>query len=168
MNSSNAEGSLEMRVRDNTDYAGVPVSVINEIDTVSVMRVAIQVHNLDGIVTARRQARALGARAGFSPSDLTIIATAISEIARNIVEYAGSGDITISLLDDGIRLGIEILASDRGPGIADLPRVMRDGYSSEGHLGIGLPGARRLVDEFEIASSPGSGTRVRMRKFSSR
>ena len=117
------------------------------------------------IVTARRQGRALASRAGFSNSNLTIIATAISEVARNIVEYAQEGEVTISLIGDEHKQGIQIVAADQGPGIADLSTVMRDGFSTGKGLGIGLPGARRLMDEFEIASELGKGTTVTMKKW---
>src|SRR5258705_254098 len=90
-------------------------------------------------VTALQEGRALASRAGFSSSSLTVIATAISEIARNIVEYAKEGDVTITLLNDGHRKGVEVVATDRGPGIPDIATVMRDGYSTGRGMGIGLP-----------------------------
>src|SRR6266540_3075712 len=117
------------------------------------------------IVTARQQGRALASLVGFSNSNLTIIATAISEIARNIVEYAKEGEVTIRLIDDSRNRGVEIVAADHGPGIADISMVMRDGYSTGKGLGIGLPGARRLMDDFEITSEVGKGTTVKMTKW---
>jgi len=161
--SSNAENGVGLP--GGASHAMADVGVVDTLDALAVTRVAIPVRDADDIVAARRHARALGVRAGFSPSELTIIATALSEIARNIVEYAGQGDVTIAVLDDGTRQGVEIVAHDTGPGIADVQAVMKDGYSSAGHLGMGLPGARRLMDEFEIDSTPGEGTCVRMRKF---
>jgi serine/threonine-protein kinase RsbT len=126
--------------------------------------VHVRIQSSADIVTARQQGRALALHTGFSSGDLSIIATAISEVARNIVEYAQEGEIIITLIDEEHK-GIEIVAADRGPGIADISTVMRDGYSTGQGLGIGLPGARRLMDEFEITSEIGKGTTVRMKKF---
>lgn len=126
-------------------------------------RVRIQ-SSLD-IVAARQQGRALASVMGFSSSNLTIIATAISEVARNIVEYATEGEVIITAISDGNRRGVKIVACDRGPGIADLAAVMRDGFSTGQGLGIGLPGARRLMDEFEIVSELHKGTTVTMKKW---
>lgn len=117
------------------------------------------------VVTARQRGRELAAPLGFSPSELTLIATAISEIARNIVVYAGRGGITMSVATRDGRPGIVIVAEDQGPGIADIALVMQDGFSTGRSLGLGLPGARRLMDEFEITSTPGVGTTVRMSKW---
>lgn len=128
-------------------------------------QVQVRIQNSADIVAARQQGRALAAMAGFSHSNLTIIATAISEIARNIVEYAKEGDVIITLIDDAARKGVEIVATDQGPGIADISTVMRDGFSTGKGLGIGLPGARRLMDEFAIASVVGTGTIVTMKKW---
>jgi serine/threonine-protein kinase RsbT len=128
-------------------------------------KVHVRIQNSADIVAARQQGRALAAMAGFSHSNLTIIATAISEVARNIVEYAKEGEVIITLIDDATRKGVEIIASDQGPGIADISTVMRDGFSTGKGLGIGLPGARRLMDEFCIASVVGTGTIVTMKKW---
>ena len=117
------------------------------------------------IVTARQQGRAHAQRAGFDGTDLTVIATAISEIARNILDYATLGEITLRVVNDGSRVGLVVLASDEGPGIADVSRAMQDGYSTGRGLGLGLPGTRRLMDDFEIASEPGKGTLVTMKKW---
>jgi serine/threonine-protein kinase RsbT len=117
------------------------------------------------IVEARRKGRELAQQIGFSGSDLTIIATAISEIARNIVVYADRGEISLSVADNGGRRGILVIARDEGPGIPDIERAMRDGYSTGNSLGLGLPGARRLMDDFEIISAVGEGTTVTMRKW---
>lgn len=124
----------------------------------------VRIQSLADIVTARQQGRALASRTGFSSSDLSIIASAISEVARNIVEYATEGEVIIRLIE-GEHKGIEIVAADRGPGIADVATVMRDGYSTGQGLGIGLPGARRLMDEFEITSEIGKGTTITMKKW---
>ena len=117
------------------------------------------------IVTARKQGRQLAAQMGFSTTDLTLIATAISEVARNIVRFASRGEISLRLLEDGDRRGLLIVARDAGPGIADLAMALRDGYSTYGGLGLGLPGCRRLMDEFEIASELKKGTTVTMVKW---
>ena len=117
------------------------------------------------IVEARRKGRELAQTIGFAGSDLTIIATAISEIARNIVVYADRGEISLSVADNGGRRCIVVVARDEGPGIADIERAMRDGYSTGKSLGLGLPGARRLMDDFEIVSALGEGTTGTMRKW---
>jgi serine/threonine-protein kinase RsbT len=117
------------------------------------------------IVEARQKGRELAQTIGFSGSDLTLIATAISEIARNIVLYADRGEISLGIAENGSRRGIVVVARDQGPGIADIERAMRDGYSTGKSLGLGLPGARRLMDEFEITSIVGQGTTVTMRKW---
>lgn len=117
------------------------------------------------IITARQKARELAARVGFSGSDLTIIATAISEVARNIVVYATRGEIVLSAVRRGSQHGVLVVARDDGPGIPDIERAMRDGFSTGKSLGFGLPGARRLMDEFEIVSEIGKGTTITMRKW---
>jgi len=118
------------------------------------------------VVTARQQGRAVALHAGFSGSEATLIATAISELARNIVAYASQGSITLKRVNgsSGTR-GLTIVAADSGPGIADVVQALRDGYSSSGGLGLGLPGVRRLMDEFDIASRSGSGTTVTVTKW---
>jgi serine/threonine-protein kinase RsbT len=103
--------------------------------------------------------------AGFSTGDATLIATAISELARNIVSYARKGEITLKIVNASVRQGILIVASDNGPGIPDIRQAMRDGFSTSGSLGLGLPGVRRLMDEFEITSQPGKGTMVAVKKW---
>ena len=117
------------------------------------------------IVAARQQGRSLASTLGFSPSELTVIATAISEVARNILEYAGRGEIRLSLCQQDGRPGVCVVAYDKGPGIPDVERALRVGYSTQKGLGLGLPGARRLMDEFEIVSAVGGGTTVTMRKW---
>jgi serine/threonine-protein kinase RsbT len=122
--------------------------------------------NRDGdVVTARQRGRELAAQIGFTGSDLTIIATAISELARNIIVYAKRGEISLSIVVLNGRSGVLVVARDQGPGIPDIERAMRDGFSTGNSLGLGLPGARRLVDEFEIASTVGEGTTVTLRKW---
>ena len=117
------------------------------------------------IVTARQKGRELAGGAGFSGSELTVIATAISEVARNIVVYAQRGEIILRQVQSAGRRGIQVIASDSGPGIPDIALAMRDGFSTGKSLGLGLPGAKRLMDEFEIVSEVGSGTVVTMRKW---
>jgi serine/threonine-protein kinase RsbT len=117
------------------------------------------------IVTARQQGRALAIRVGFAGTDLTIIATAISEVARNIVEYAGHGEILLNPLQQSNITGIEVVAVDDGPGINDVQQAMQDGFSTGRGLGLGLPGSRRLMDEFEISSKLGVGTTIVMKKW---
>jgi serine/threonine-protein kinase RsbT len=128
-----------------------------------VIRVAI--NSDQDIVAARQRGRALAVELGFSAVDSTLIATAISELARNIVSYAGTGEIMLKTIQNSTRQGILIVAADEGPGIHDLRQALRDGFSTSGSLGLGLPGVRRLMDEFEIASQPGQGTRVEVKKW---
>jgi serine/threonine-protein kinase RsbT len=117
------------------------------------------------VMLARQKARSLAQPLRFSGSELTLIATAISEIARNIVSYAGSGAVVLRLVRRGETRGITIVARDDGPGIANLARAMEDGFSTSGGLGLGLPGTKRLMDEFDIVSAPGKGTTVTMTKW---
>ena len=116
------------------------------------------------IVAARQAARELASRLEFRPTDLTLIATAVSEISRNIVRFAGSGEVVIELLDEP-RRGVRVVARDTGPGIPDVEMALKDGFSTYNGLGLGLPGARRLMDEFAVASEVGRGTTVTMTKW---
>ncbi|HEX2736093.1 MAG TPA: anti-sigma regulatory factor [Polyangiaceae bacterium] len=109
---------------------------------------------------ARRRARNLAEAQGLSPNQVEALATAISEIARNVIVHAGRGELLLRLERSGDRRAIVAVASDDGPGIESLDDAMRDGYSTRNSLGLGLPSARRLVDEFEIRSAPGQGTIV--------
>jgi serine/threonine-protein kinase RsbT len=117
------------------------------------------------IVIARQKIRASVSDLRFSGSELTLIATAISEVARNIVSYAGSGEIVMRLVQRGQRRGITVVARDKGPGIADIERAMEDGFSTSRGLGLGLPGSKRLMDEFELVSEVGKGTEITMTKW---
>jgi serine/threonine-protein kinase RsbT len=117
------------------------------------------------VVDVRQAGRRVAARAGFPSSELTVIATAISEIARNIVKFTKRGEVTVSVVEQNGRIGVTVVARDVGPGIADVGRAVQDGYSTYGGLGLGLPGARRLMDEFEIVSEVGKGTTVTMTKW---
>jgi serine/threonine-protein kinase RsbT len=115
------------------------------------------------VVTARQRARELAGAVELTSTDQTLLATAISEVARNITTYAVGGEVELNLVrDDNGRRGIQVIARDQGPGIEDLDRAMQDGYTSGEGLGLGLPGARRLVDDFEIVSALGQGTTVTM------
>lgn len=116
------------------------------------------------IITARQAGRALAAQLGFSSADQTLIATAISEMARNILTYAKNGEIILRPEQDG-RPGIVIIAYDEGPGIPDIQRALQNGYSTTGSLGLGLPGTKRIMDEFSIISEVGKGTVVTMKKW---
>jgi len=130
---------------------------------VSEVRVAIQ-READ-IVLARQAGRQLAAQIGFSATDQTLIATAISEVARNIVVYATRGEIVLMRADESGRVGIMVQAIDTGPGIDNKDMAMRDGFSTKNSLGLGLPGARRLMDDFDLASEVGHGTTVTMKKW---
>ena len=117
------------------------------------------------IIIARQKGRALAAELGFSPTDVVRIATAISELARNVLSYAESGEIRLESMNSRNRCGLAIVATDRGPGIADVEQAMQDAFSTSGGLGLGLPGVRRLMDEFTIESTVGTGTTVSATKW---
>lgn len=127
--------------------------------------VRVRITTDDDIVTARQEGRRLSSVLGFSSTDLTLIATAISEVARNIRLYAERGDVQLKLVREPGREGIVVVARDKGPGIQDVDLAMQDGYSSGGSSGLGLPGARRLMDDFDIRSRPGRGVTVTMKKW---
>src|SRR6516162_3582728 len=138
---------------------GKYLAMINESELVMPIR------NEVDVVIARQRGRALASKLRFSSSELTLIATAISEVARNIVIYAGTGEIVLRIVEQGQRRGLAVLARDRGPGISNVDRAMQDGYSTSHGLGIGLPGSKRLMDEFTVASEVGKGTVVTMTKW---
>ena len=117
------------------------------------------------LVTARAQGRAMAERLGFPRPDPTLIATAISEIARNILVHVGRGEVVLRPVQDDNRYGLVVIATDNGPGIRDVESALRDDYSGRDGLGLGLPGARRLMDEFELTSDADSGTTVTMTKW---
>jgi serine/threonine-protein kinase RsbT len=113
------------------------------------------------VVTARQRAREMAGALELTTTDQTLLATAISEVARNITTYAKRGEVLLSVVrDDNGRKGIQVVARDEGPGIENLELALRDGYTSGSGLGLGLPGARRLVDDFDIETTPGQGTKV--------
>jgi serine/threonine-protein kinase RsbT len=127
--------------------------------------IVVAIRSDGDIVSARQQGRSLAAAIGFTATDATLIATAISELARNIVMYAGQGEVMMHSLENSPRKGIVIGARDSGPGIRSIEDVMRDGYSTSGGLGLGLPGVKRLMDEFAIESELGQGTMVTVKKW---
>jgi serine/threonine-protein kinase RsbT len=130
-----------------------------------VREVRLPIEHDGDIVAARQSGRALAAEIGCSQTDATLVATAISEVVRNILTHAGRGEVVISIIDGGRRCGLEVVARDAGPGITDIDEAMQDGFTTGRGLGLGLPGARRLMDEFEIASEVAVGTTVTMRKW---
>ncbi|WP_210366086.1 anti-sigma regulatory factor [Bacillus sp. REN3] len=127
--------------------------------------IVIEIKNEFDIVLARQKGREVSKELQFGVVDQSRITTAISELARNIYLYAGSGQVTISVLEENGKRGIEIQANDNGPGIHDIRSILQDGYSTSGGLGAGLPGVRRLMDSFDIDSIPGSGTTVTIIKW---
>lgn len=133
--------------------------------TVAAENLVIAIKVSGDIVIARQAGRELAAKLGFSLTDMTMISTAISEIARNITSYAGSGEIRLLVDDREGRQALVVQASDRGPGIRDIARALDDGYSTGRGLGLGLPGARRLMDRLIVESPPGRGTLVEMWKW---
>ncbi|MFF0490460.1 ATP-binding protein [Nocardia sp. NPDC003482] len=127
--------------------------------------VVIAVKTSNDIVTARQAGRELAAKFGFTLTDITMISTAISEVARNITSYAGTGEIRVTVEDREGRRALVVQAQDQGPGIPDIARALEDGYSTGRGLGLGLPGARRLMDRLLVESAPGQGTLVEMWKW---
>ena len=127
--------------------------------------VVIEIDEDGDLVTARAEARALALRLGFSRTDATLIATAISEIARNIIVHVGSGKLSMRPVYEDRRYGLVVVATDDGPGIRDVDAALAGGNAARGGLGLGLPGARRLMDEFEVACGPERGTTVSMVKW---
>lgn len=117
------------------------------------------------VVAARQKGRELAAELGFVSTDSTLLATAISELARNIVRYAKHGEILIASVQSGERVGITVVARDKGPGIANISLAMQDGFSTSGGLGLGLPGVKRLMDEFHLVSDANNGTTVTIKKW---
>jgi anti-sigma regulatory factor (Ser/Thr protein kinase) len=127
--------------------------------------VRVQITSDADLVAARAEGRRLAERLGFSRTDATLIATAISEIARNIVVHVGEGEIVMHPVVDDNRSGLVVIARDEGVGIGDVRAALDRGYASRGGLGLGLPGVRRLMDEFELQSERDKGTTVTLRKW---
>jgi serine/threonine-protein kinase RsbT len=140
-------------------------SAIGQSGELSHISISVRIASDKDVLTARQKGRALAIEVGFSLSDSTLIATAISELARNIVAYARQGEIVLETTHYSGRLGITVVARDDGPGIPNIDQALRDGYSTSGSLGLGLPNVRRLVEEFEIVSEVGRGTTVTIRKW---
>jgi serine/threonine-protein kinase RsbT len=125
----------------------------------------VKIINEWDIVAARQLGRNVAKELGFGTVDQARITTAISELARNIYLYAGQGQICIEKLYESGKAGLKVVAVDNGPGIKDIRQVMEDGYSTSGGLGAGLPGVKRLMDEFGINSTPGDGTEITATKW---
>ncbi|HET7427149.1 MAG TPA: anti-sigma regulatory factor [Gemmatimonadales bacterium] len=125
----------------------------------------LPVRTSNDLVRVRQLTREWSVLAGFSLVDQTKMVTAASELARNTLEHGGGGIARVELLTEGARRGVRLTCEDRGPGIPDLELALRDGYTSRGGLGLGLGGARRLVNEFGIESRPGEGTRVTISRW---
>jgi serine/threonine-protein kinase RsbT len=128
----------------------------------------VAVREQHDIVNVRQVVRSWSISLGLGLVDLTKLVTAASEIARNTVEYGGGCTLQIEELRDGLRQGVRLVFEDQGPGIADIDRAMTDGYTTGTGMGLGLGGTKRLVDEFDIASTPGAGTRVSITKWKNR
>ncbi|MBI1786776.1 MAG: ATP-binding protein [Acidobacteria bacterium] len=126
---------------------------------------ALPIRSSDDVVRVRRQAHNWASELGFSPVDLTKLVTAASEIARNTLEHGGGGSARVEEVRRGVRVGVRLTFEDQGPGIADIAQAMRDGFSTRRGMGLGLGGAKRLVDEFEIASQAGAGTKITMTRW---
>lgn len=127
--------------------------------------IRLEIRSTIDIVTARQQGRELAMELGFPASEITLIAAAISEIARNILDHAKRGEVIFNIASKGSNRCLQVVAQDEGPGIPDVARAMQYGYSSRGGLGVGLPGAKWLMDDFEIESVIGKGTKITMRKW---
>jgi serine/threonine-protein kinase RsbT len=125
----------------------------------------VSISSAADIVVARQEGRSLAMDIGFAGSDLTLIATAISEVTRNIVDHAKRGELVLSPINHHSKRGIVIIARDDGPGIRDITRAMQYGFSTNKGLGVGLPGAKWLMDEFDIVSTLGKGTTITMKKW---
>ncbi len=131
----------------------------------ALVEMLVPIEHEGDIVTARQKGRELAAASGLSTTEQTLLATAISEVARNIVVYARRGEVVLAPLEAAGRRGVLVVARDEGPGIANPDLAMRDGYSTTKSLGMGLPGARRLMDEFELSTVLGRGTTITMKKW---
>jgi len=123
------------------------------------------VRTSEDVVGARKVVREWAVAAGFGLVDQTKIVTAASELARNTVQYGGGGTMRLEALNDGPKRGLRLTFEDQGPGIADVEQALKDGFTSGAGLGLGLGGARRLVNEFQIHSRPGEGTRVSITRW---
>jgi len=125
----------------------------------------LTIRTSDDVVVVRQQVRARAIQAGLGLVDQTKIVTAASELARNALDYAGGGTVTLTVIDDGIKRGIRLVFEDQGPGIPDLQLALKDGYTTGNGLGLGLSGAKRLSNEFFVESTLGVGTRVTIARW---
>ena len=125
----------------------------------------MEIRTSNDVVAVRQATRRCAEQVGFRLVDVTKMVTAASEIARNTLDYGGGGTVRLEQLQEGARQGLRLVFEDQGPGIPDVERAMQDGYTSGGGMGMGLPGARRLVNEFEITSAVGAGTRVSLTRW---
>ncbi len=123
------------------------------------------IHIEQDVVLARQTARKLATECGMRLIDLTKLVTAVSELARNTMVYGGGGDMDWQILDDNLKVGLRLTFRDEGPGIPDIKLAMTDGWTSGSGLGLGLTGAKRLVDEFELDTAPGQGTRITITRW---
>jgi len=123
------------------------------------------VQSSQDVVRVRQAAREKAIAQGFSLVEQTKMVTAASELARNTLEHGGGGEVTIEVLNDGVRKGVRLIFTDKGPGIPNMDLALKDGFSTGGGLGLGLSGARRLSNEFTIESKPGEGTRVAITRW---
>jgi serine/threonine-protein kinase RsbT len=123
------------------------------------------IHTPEDVVRVRQVTRERAVAQGFSLVDQTKLVTAASELARNTLEHGGGGEVSVEVLNDGLRKGVRLTFSDRGPGIPDVELALKGGYTTGGGLGLGLSGARRLSNEFSIQSKPGEGTRVAITRW---
>ncbi len=133
--------------------------------TRTLIKTRVPIHNQVDVVVACQKGRMLAQAYGFSTNEQYIAVTAISEVAHNIVNYAQQGEIILDIIEQGKRCALMIVATDSGPGISNVPEALKDGYSTGAGLGLGLSGAKRLMDEFEIVSEVGKGTTVTMWKW---
>ena len=119
----------------------------------------------EDVVRVRQAVRARAVQSGFSLVDQTKLVTAASELARNALEHGGGGSVRLELINDGVRRAVRLTFHDTGPGIADIQQALKDGFTTGGGLGLGLGGAKRLSNEFDISSTPGQGTRVTIARW---
>ena len=143
----------------------MPDSASNSASLSVAQRAVLPIRNPGDIVRVRQATREHAVAHGFSLVDQTKLVTAASELARNTLDYGNGGEVEIARLIDGMRKGLRLTFSDQGPGIEDLPKALTDGYSTGGGLGLGLSGARRLSNDFNIESAPGKGTRVMIARW---
>jgi len=127
----------------------------------------LAIRSSEDVVKVRQQTRVFAVAAGLSLVDQTKIITAASELARNTLDYGGGGEVCMDLIEDGVRRGVRLAFEDSGPGIPDIKMALKDGFTTGSGLGLGLGGARRLVNEFSIESEAGIGTKVTIARWKS-